>query len=286
MRKKFIIIISFLLLVLYGSFSIYACIDYINEPDMRDYFKEDCEKYYSGDREGLSWQALKFCEERYYKKDGFLSMHYLLVLDKYSSIAVIVVAITIATSVIWPCLFWKNKMLLNYIIRLPYKSVLKKILKEAYRYIWILPTIMLLVFLFEIHCEGLDNSYSIIIQDTGWQDSMLKHPICFIVLYLINMLLYLSTFINIGLICSRKNFNYFTSVIVAFLVIISIQIFFEYVIDRTQIINLLNFFRFNDMYGTWLTLGFGMTCCLISCLVVYLAFKNKEKLYLDINKER
>ncbi len=282
MRKVSIIIMTLIILI-YGGYAFYACFNYMNQFNMRDLVKEDCESYLSGKNENLSDTRKKFCETTYLKKDGFLSMHYILVLDKFNPTSLIVVLITMISSIVWSCNFFKNKLFCYFQNRIGYKKTILKILKEAYKYIWILPLIMIMIFICEICYAGWDCSLSLVADNIGWENWAIYHPFMFILLYIFNMVLCLSIYTNIALFWSRINKNFITSLIASILTLLTIQLFFEYVIKKTALFNLINFFRFNDRYGLKPLLIFNIICCIISWIAVYFAFKNKEKLYLDIH---
>lgn len=284
MNKKIKIIICCILLLIYGSYSIYSLVDYMNKPTMDDMMKKECESYFEGNNTELSDNRKEYCDTQYLKKDGFLEAHHILVIDKFSLITIPVIIITILTSLISVSSILSTKILTYYELRLKHSNVLKKIIKEAYRFIWILPLIMLCVILVEIYLYGLDCKTLIIDQNSGWSNYTTSHPILFIIVYIINIVLYLSTYINTALIALRKTRNYLVSAIVSFLIIIAVQIFLESIINIISTVNLINFFRLNDSHGLWRVFGFGIGCCLISWMLLFLSYKNKEKLYLDINQ--
>ncbi len=284
MKKKYIILITIFLLVFYCGFAIYACADYIKTPTLIKSYDKICSK----NKEDMTEAVINFCQDELNKREyqfgeGFISMHTSIIYT-FSIILFPVFFLTIATGIIYASKFLKSKELLYYQTRISYKSVVWKILKESYRYIWILPLVMIGVFICEIIYAGWDTSISLVLNNTGWSDFLVSHRIFFIVIYLVSIILFLATYINIGLIWTRKCKNYIISLISSFLTIMALQLIVEQLWKYAYLestINFFNLFILDDDMGLWKNMLFIVSCFVISSFSVYLAYKNKEKLYLS-----
>lgn len=201
------------------------------------------------------------------------------VITELDQVMIPLIVILLGLSIYHVNKIFKSKVVKNILVRQNYKSFLFKIFKEAYSFIWITPAVMLIIFLIGIYLFGYDVTYSI--SGNGlWRDS-LKIPWLFIVIYLLNIIMYLSTFINIGLVVSRKCQNFITSLITSSLIIIIIQLFLEIVIRKMSIWNLMNFFRFDDADGIIGLFMASMVWFISSWIILNYSYKNKEKMVLE-----
>ena len=283
MKKKWNLLIALLLIGIYGIFFITIFIKESHVYTGKDKWGSACESYLAGDPVDISDTIKKYCQEEYHLHDSFLEMHSSLIIQYLNGFTLPVVFFTVLTCAIWVSSFLKNKVFAYYAMRIPYKNIIKKILKEAYRFIWVLPACMIGLFLLEIFKKGLVCNLGACSTEI-WGNFFQNHSFIFISIYLFNIILYLSIYINITLVWLKKYKNYIVAVISSFLTILAIEIFFENVINVPSLINLINFFRFNTRLGLDKLLIFGISCCLLSWGAVYMAYRNKEKLYLDIKK--
>lgn len=215
---------------------------------------------------------------------GFLTC---ILLDYVYNIIIVIIIIIDIFAIKWIHKVFKNKYIINYYMKMSNKDFLKKLLKESY--IYIVPIILaFLIFLIFILLR------STIIVDTGslWSLDTMKNPILFIIIYLLQLSLFLGTYINMGLIVSRKNFNYILSLISAYFLFIILELFDEIVLGNILKINnpfyfsIANCFAYDDSFGIFSPIYFPLGTFVISLLIVLCLYKNKEKLYLDIENRR
>ena len=210
----------------------------------------------------------------------------------FNAIAFLIITIPTLFNI---CKILKNKYILNSLTRENYNSFMKKYLKVAYKYTWILPFIAI----FAIFLVGINSTfnpeYSIKFSTVVWSKDLISNPIVFIVLYILNIIFYSFTFVNISLIIARKQHKYIPCVILSYIFYIGLELFLEvglnmlisniiFKSDFGIIFNIMNLFMFNDVFGVSTLLLFSFIVMLISFAFVYLMYRNKERLIIDCEK--
>lgn len=247
-------------------------------------------------------QYVEFCnnympeieKEKGLKVDFYTMMSDILVwnLHFFNGIAFLILVIPTLLSV---CKILKNKYILNASYRESYKGFLKEFFAIAYQYVWLLPLIAGVLILYCIFSTSLDPSYSIYFGTSIWNSEIIRHPILFVILYMLNILLYSCSFINLALIVVRKQQSYIKGVILSFLTYFGIEIFFEIVVNALVLqkmfnsnlgytFNIMNIFMFSDTYGLPRLLIFTFAIFIVSIIGVYFAYRNKENLVIDCEK--
>lgn len=288
-RIEFVLsIIFFILLFIYGAVN---CLDnrnleYISE--QRDNFQYVCETgdytEYEGDPSYLSY-VQKYCANEYFYDPDFLAMYNIMPLQV---ITIPLIFIPVMVSLIYVNRVLKDTYPSNCLTRISYKKFLRKIFGKAYIAVCIVPLAILGIFIVGMIKYGVDPSYAIhnpTIVD--WTVTSVFDTFWFVFLYLLNIVFYFSTYVNVGLIVSRKCRRFSISLILSFLILMGIQLFFEVFSPNLSFYNFMNFLQFYDAFGRWAILALGFVFCLISWIGVYFAYRSKEKLYLDCceNKE-
>jgi len=279
MKKIYKYLFSIILLFGLLFFIFSASFEYIK---ISKPFYEKKEKYYEicnmENYDDLEEWDLYYCETEYPYNLGFTSLMD-SVISKLNNFILPLIFIIVGLSVYYINKILHQQCLKNMIIRESYRHFIFKLLKDAYSFIWIIPLCMFLMILFGICKFGYDLSYATF-GGNFWNISR-ECTWLFIILYLVNIIIYLSVFINIGLIISRKTKNYITTLITTFLVIILIQLFLEIIVRSISVWNIMNFFVFDDTHGLGTLIFASCTWFIISWIGVYFAYRNKEKLYLE-----
>ena len=194
------------------------------------------------------------------------------------------------------CNILKNKYIINALTRESYVSFLKQFFKKAYRFIWILPLLAIIMFTFCGFNTTFDTGYAIYNKSSIWTSSLINHPFWFMFIYIINLVMYSITYVNISLIVARKQHRYVLTVILAFLLFLGIELFLEIVVNILicniilheynigVVINIMNLFTFNDILGIDMLLLFTILVTIISTIIVILLYRNKEKLVISCEK--
>ncbi len=229
-------------------------------------------------------------------KLDFFTMFTEVVVFGYNSFSFTLYLFIIMPSILYICSYFKNKTIINDLTRINYKKVKTKIFKKAYKSILILPIIILFAYIIcYLYTKNFDSTYAIINSSTGWSEYTLNHPLLFLTMYLLNVIIHSVLYINISLCVVRKYHNYFVAVILSFLVFIGIEAFLEIFLngiifttifnsDFGIIFNIMNMISFNESCGIIISISVPFIITIISFLILNVLYKNKEKLITDCEK--
>ncbi len=192
------------------------------------------------------------------------------------------------------CSLFKNNYLKNYLTRDTYKNFKKKLGKYILSNILIFPTVLLIAFSL---CAILANSFDVnIAEEIGV--TTLNNPILYVTIYLFDIICFSITYANIFLIAARKNHNPIIALIVSFLLFASTALFIEAslskfldILDPSQkfdiyLFSLINPFHFRFELGLVPTILMRLILPTLTSIIVYLCYRNKEKLLLDCEKNK
>lgn len=193
------------------------------------------------------------------------------------------------------CKILKRKYIINALTRQSYKEFLIYFFKESFRYVWLLPFLAIIIIIICIFNTSMDPSFSIKYETSMWYANTIRNPFLFIFLYTFNIVIYSVTFVNLALIVLRKYHNFISAVILSVLSYIGIELFFELILNNIilwgifkselgHLFNIMNIFTFSDEYGVVTLLLFSISMLLLSSLGVYLAYRKKENLIIDCEK--
>lgn len=253
---------------------------------------EECE------REGTNQK--EWCEEAIKNKDVKLDF-YTVFADaltwQVQYIYYFAFLIVVIPTMIKVCKKLKYKQIINSNSRESYHSFLKKLLKTAYQYIWVLALLSLIMMIPIMMNTSLNPEYAIINSHGMWQSNIIYHPVLFVISYLINVTLYSMIFIHIALLVARKQQKTIPCIIISYVLYLAIEIFLETVVkviifqrifhsEFGMILNIINVFGMNDLYGVGTLLMVNLCMVLISFALVYLAYKNKEKFVIQCEKNK
>lgn len=193
------------------------------------------------------------------------------------------------------CKILKRKYILNALTRESYKTFLTDFLKKSYKYIWLLPVIAIIILVICIFSSTINPAYSLHYGTSMWYAETIKQPIIFILLYVLNILIYSFSFINLALIIVRKHHNLIVATILSVLVYVGIELFFELIVrnllfglvfksELGYLFNIMNIFTFSDQFGTPMLLLFSFSMFLLSSIGVYFAYRKKENLVISCEK--
>lgn len=191
----------------------------------------------------------------------------------------------------------KNKFIINANTRESYNKFLKKLLMKAYQYIWILPSVCLILFIPLLLNTSTNPEYSNLFSTAIWSAQTKSNIFIFIFSYLLYMVLVSVTFISIALLVARKQQKLIPSIIISYIVYLAIEMFFEtviriYLYQRVLhsnfgiMYNILNIFTFKDTYGISSLLLLNLAFAIVSFILVCLVYRNKEKLVIQCEKNK
>ena len=253
---------------------------------------KECEKEGTNQKE--------WCEEILKNKDVELDF-YTVFADaltwQVQYIGYVAFLIVVIPTMIKVCKKIKYKQIINSNSRESYHSFLKKLLKTAYQYIWVLALLSLIMMIPIMMNTSLNPEYAIIKSHGMWKSNIIYHPVLFVISYVINVTLYSMIFVHIALLVVRKQQKTIPCILFSYVLYLAIEIFLETVVrliiirgifhsEFGMIFNIINVFGMNDLYGVGTLLLLNLCMVLISFALVYLAYKNKEKFVIQCEKNK
>ncbi len=187
----------------------------------------------------------------------------------------------------------KNSYLKNYLLRNNYSNYLKHLFKNAYKCIWILPFLMIIVFMISCFLSkgNFDYSFALANSYSTFDEIYLKNFGLFFISYLLNLVFFSIFYANLGLLYVKKNKSLIVAIIEAYLTFIGIEIINEAVITTIfykvlhiqiqSILNIYDIYSYKYVFGIGPFLIVGFLYAAISTFIVYCCYKNKEKTIMD-----
>ncbi|MBO5475291.1 MAG: hypothetical protein J5982_02155 [Bacilli bacterium] len=286
------------LFIVFGLLSIIPLKDYAaNQKSLLNYYNDtinECKEKVDADMTEQEQEICRFYLEKidsteynmtaYYGYD-FTSNFY----SNYIS-ELLILLVIILGSTYFITKYLRNRMIINDINRKSYKKILKKLFLSSWKYALLLPIMLLIAFIFTYIITGNGtNGYSYL-ENTIFENNVLFY---FLVIFVQAFVLTL-IHTNVVLIVSRKEHNYILSVIKSYVCIIGILMLVETI--NTNVIygifhsekfinfNILNIYDlcFSDEVISYIVCT--LTALFISFIVVFLIYRNKEKLIIDSEK--
>lgn len=237
---------------------------------------------------------IKYCELVEHNTNintDFYSMVYSTFTIGMTPISFIVFLLIVMPSIYCINYYYANNGFKNMLTRKSYNEIIKKIIIKSYRSVLILPIVAIICFVISyMYTKNFDFTYAIENGLVGWQSSTLENPALFIIMYIIKLTLLSLLYINISLCVCKKHNNFFVSSIISFLVFIAIEALFEIGLNvlffstllKSEIGNLFNIisvFSMNDNYGIVYMIIIPFFITLISFIILYFFYRNKENVY-------
>lgn len=191
------------------------------------------------------------------------------------------------------CKLYKNKSIVNFLDRKKFSSVKIKMLLKCYMssLVIIIPIILLWILCFINTCS-VNYAYAIKNFPIFWHVNY--SPYLYVIFYIIAISLFCLFFINISLIIARKNHNIVVVVIESFLTFVGIDIFIEVVFgwiisnilygEFTSRFNILNILSVGYAKNLNEMIILPLILYVISFVILYFTYKNKEKFIIDVEK--
>lgn len=269
----------------------------VNEFQQIDKRKENialkCETDLSDENNSYSDNYIKYCENILsYKDDKFSFYNYLsdMAIEKCGLVVgYLGLLVVLVPALYYVCRLLKNGYIVNYLTRKNYLSFLKCLFGKAYRFVWILPLIAIIMICVSLKYGVIQNNTNTL---TLWMSDITNNIYLFIILYLINIFMYSCMFINLGLIVARYQNNYFLSLVLSYVIFFGLELFLE-LFSASGVCNvffkdycggsffkIMDAFTFNDAYGVSSVMLFSFVMLVISFVGVFLAYRNQEKLVI------
>ena len=286
------LLISFMILFIFTTFLGIKVI--INDKDSKDFSikaKEMCKETLKTDPTNEICLAKINENEEKPKRDTLTTFNEILNDSEYSFIYFLAVPFLIIMSSMYEISKrFKSGEIKNRLSRESYNSYIKDVFKSSYKSVILWPLITIYVLAFSYLISG---TFTISTETIAFTKEILSHPVLFIFSYLLNTILMSIFYINIGLFLVPENRNYLVTVIETAMVYFGITLtntFFIISFVLKNIKNAENYFDFFDMY-TYRDrelIPFNLLClgvAFISSLVVYLKYRNKEKIVIKLEKK-
>lgn len=291
-KNNWLIIIILLLVILFIS---KPTIEFVkNHPDLEITSKHEveyCKKFIKTDFSEFTQNYCKKVIKAGVVKVDFYTMLTSLLFDIYilSGMAFFIIVIPTLVPLVK---ILKTNHIEYYLTRDSYKNFIKKFLKVSYRYVWVLPFITTLIMFLCVHFTSTGYKYSLLYGTGMWETDLIKHPYIFIFLYIFNTFIHSFTYINISLLAIRKVHTYIKGLILSSVLFISIELFLEIVVTyiskthNATLFNIMDIYSFNINVGLIKYFAVSITMLLLSFISIYFAYRNKEKLVLDCEKNK
>lgn len=193
----------------------------------------------------------------------------------------------------------KSGYIKNIMTRISYKKYIKKSIIGSLKNIWILPLFVVITFIAAYSLSGnFDFSKTELLYGKSlvFNYKYLEILPLFMSVFLTNIIFHSILYVNIGLIFVKKNMNVLVSIIISYLAFIALDIVFEIFIgglllakifnihNITSSLNLFNIWVYSDIPNLSFTVVYSMMLAMLSLLMVFYIYKNKEEVIIENEK--
>ncbi len=192
------------------------------------------------------------------------------------------------------CKIFKNKHLLYELTRENYSNFKNKIIRNSYIKSMILPlSILIIQIIILIYCNGFTTS--VYFKDSIMIDNIIN-PYLYFITIIIRLIIISIIYTNIALIVVRKQHDFYIASILSYLLFIGIELILEFLIgvilfdnlfkmsSMELYINIINVFNLNLEKGYMLLYLPIIIVLIITSIILYFEYRNKEKLIIDCEK--
>ena len=186
---------------------------------------------------------------------------------------------------------FKNQDIKNHLTRESYNKYIKEIFLDSYKSVFIWPMITILLFMFSYIISN--GSFEIVDTNSSFSYEILSKPVVFMLSNLLNTIFMSFFWTNIALLIVPDTRNYIVSVLESIMIYFGISLTntFFVILLISKILNkeVEKYLDFLDVYtyNNRNLLSFNILClsiALISGLLVYLKYKNKEKIIMKLER--
>ncbi len=185
-----------------------------------------------------------------------------------------------------------DKTITHNMVKESFSKIKLNIFKQGYRYLWLYPTIILLFFIICLFISTNKETTTFLYTNINLPSS----PIYVIIMYLLNTLFLTGTYLNLALIGLRIKPNYFLAILTSFLIFLITEVFLSIFINKLLIYSILNKanyqglfsiigifnIKIDDVINFNLRVFISFIIFLITFIITYLMYKNKEKLAISM----
>lgn len=291
-KKNLITIISFLILLSIGLYSTLRYINWYNNYEkivtrnIQDCKNSNIEEQIKNCKDIIELSKENIRSDYYYMTNEIMKDY-----NKITYILFLFISLPVLYEI---CKIFKNKHLLYDLTRENYNTFKNKIIKKSYIKSMILPlSILIIQIIILIYCNGFTTS--IYFKDGIMIDNIIN-PYLYFFTIIIRLIIISIIYTNIALIVVRKKHDFYIASILSYLLFIGIELMLEFLIG---VILLDNVFKMNSMElyinivnVFYLNLGKGymvlylplIIVLIITSIILYFEYRNKEKLIIDCEK--
>lgn len=185
-----------------------------------------------------------------------------------------------------------DKTITHNMVKESFSKIKLNIFKQCYRYLWFYPTIILLFFIICLFISTNKETTTFLYTNINLPSS----PIYVIIMYLLNTLFLTGTYLNLALIGLRIKHNYFLAILTSFLIFLITEVFLSIFINKLLIYSILNKANYQGLFSIIgifnikidnvinfnLRVFISFIIFLITFIITYLMYKNKEKLVISM----
>ncbi len=294
LKNNFLLVFSFLILF---SLFVVSTYNYQKEMEATERLSEKVKKECKSE-EVVDEERNEFCKsvmEKDYSEKSFYYAFQEIEYFTFNRVSFLLFILIVTPSIFFTSRYMKNKMIINEATRCDYKHSLANYLKKAYRPVFIVPLLILLSFGTAYLLTGNFNVGTKYINSIPWTANFVSNPWVFITLFILNAIVLSFLYINVSLIVVRKNHNFFVTLILSFLLLYGYDIFLEIFMggilftvifhsDFAVYFNVLNVANFNDTLGLIAPFVVPGISLILSFIILFFKYRNKEKLIIDCEK--
>lgn len=185
-----------------------------------------------------------------------------------------------------------DKTITHNMVKESFSKIKFNIFRKGYRYIWFYPTIILLFFIICLFISTNKETSTFLYTNINLPSS----PIYVIIMYLLNTLFLTGTYLNLALIGLRIKPNYFLAILTSLLIFLITEVFLSIFINKLLIYSILNKTNYQGLFSIIgifnikidnvinfnLRIFISFIIFLITFIITYLMYKNKEKLVISM----
>ena len=266
-----------------------ACYNYIKNENKN---RLEHEKYYNECIEGNTYYC-SYYSEPYKKRDTFNTFLYITsIYDTVSNLQILAPLFLIIPSYLYFNKLIRNGYLKNSITRIGYKKSMITIYKDCLISTFIFPIFILMMFLisylisgnFDFNIGAYDYHFDVAEVRNIYQ--MIIYMLILLICFILNEIFW----INLGLYNCKYNKNKYVGIIASFIEFVLLFAIIE-VIDEKFLRKTIIYENFS-LSGFWsftynvryIVLIMSLIIAIVSSIILYLTYKNKEEVLMEINK--
>ncbi len=290
LKNNFLVIISFIIVFMLASIGLYK--EFREQNNNYKVLEKNLENCKNTEVKTLEEQ--EYCDnliKNGVQKEGFFTVFGDLVTFNLNSSFALISGGLLLILCTYEATKLKKKIPYNYLVRENFKDYKKRVLKSGYKYLWLIPSILIYL----IIAVSIFTNFNFASDNVIWNGDSVKNVFLFLTCYVCQTMLISGIYINIVLSVTRKYKNFFLALIVSILGVLGAELILEVGIGGILfnnifhsgvgiLFNILDIYFLNDSMGVMAKVGVLLSIYLVSLIPLYLLYKDKEKYVLDCER--